>query len=132
LLLSSWDEDTSIAQNGRKKNARPGEPEGLPDLTRGTLRSLRGPVKRPRGGKRSQSATISTPAAPASARTHVPPAAAGRRLDLVDGLFAPGGRLERVLPGYEPRAEQAALADAVATALSSGEHLLAEAGTGTG
>jgi hypothetical protein len=50
----------------------------------------------------------------------------------VDGLFAPGGRLERVLPGYEPRAEQAALADAVATALSSGEHLLAEAGTGTG
>jgi ATP-dependent DNA helicase DinG len=50
----------------------------------------------------------------------------------VDGFFGPGGRLEQVLPGYEPRAEQAALADAVALALGAGEHLLAEAGTGTG
>src|SRR5206468_5255067 len=33
---------------------------------------------------------------------------------------------------YEPRAEQAALATAVETALASGQHLLAEAGTGTG
>src|SRR5204862_4652572 len=36
------------------------------------------------------------------------------------------------LPGYEPRPEQATLADAVGTALAAGEHLLAEAGTGTG
>jgi ATP-dependent DNA helicase DinG len=50
----------------------------------------------------------------------------------VDGFFAPGGRLEQVLPGYEPRAEQAALAGAVTAALASGEHLLAEAATGTG
>jgi ATP-dependent DNA helicase DinG len=50
----------------------------------------------------------------------------------VDHVFAPGGRLEQVLPGYEPRAEQAALAAAVETALGSGRHLLAEAGTGTG
>jgi ATP-dependent DNA helicase DinG len=46
--------------------------------------------------------------------------------------FGPGGALARALPGFEPRAEQAALADAVERALSSGEHLVAEAGTGTG
>src|SRR5262245_66196121 len=46
--------------------------------------------------------------------------------------FGPGGALERALPGFEPRAEQAALADAVERALASGQHLLAEAGTGTG
>jgi ATP-dependent DNA helicase DinG len=54
------------------------------------------------------------------------------RLLAVDAIFGPDGRLEQVLPGYEPRAEQAALAAAVETALASGEHLLAEAGTGTG
>ncbi|MCC6224453.1 MAG: ATP-dependent DNA helicase [Thermoleophilia bacterium] len=50
----------------------------------------------------------------------------------MDDVFGPGGRLERVLPAFEPRAEQAALARAVADALERGEHLLAEAGTGTG
>src|SRR5262245_14670984 len=46
--------------------------------------------------------------------------------------FGPGGALERALPGFEPRGEQAALADAVERALASGEHRVAEAGTGTG
>ncbi len=55
-----------------------------------------------------------------------------RTLSAVEGFFGPGGRLEQVLPGYEARAEQAALAAEVETALASGEHLLAEAGTGTG
>ncbi|HET7044348.1 MAG TPA: ATP-dependent DNA helicase [Gaiellaceae bacterium] len=41
-------------------------------------------------------------------------------------------RLSSVLPGYERRPEQRALADAVERALETGEHLLAEAGTGTG
>ncbi|HZQ64241.1 MAG TPA: ATP-dependent DNA helicase [Gaiellaceae bacterium] len=50
----------------------------------------------------------------------------------MDDLFGPGGRLDQVLPGYEARAEQAMLASAVETALASGEHLVAEAGTGTG
>jgi ATP-dependent DNA helicase DinG len=50
----------------------------------------------------------------------------------VDQIFGPGGRLEAVLPGYEPRPEQAALAAAVDSALATDEHLLAEAGTGTG
>ena len=41
-------------------------------------------------------------------------------------------RLSSVLPGYERRPEQRALAEAVERALEGGEHLLAEAGTGTG
>src|SRR5581483_7938614 len=40
--------------------------------------------------------------------------------------------LARALPGYEPRPEQAALASAVDRALATGEHLVAEAGTGVG
>jgi ATP-dependent DNA helicase DinG len=47
-------------------------------------------------------------------------------------LFGIGGGLEAVLPGFEAREEQAVLADAVAQALAAGEHLVAEAGTGTG
>jgi Rad3-related DNA helicase len=46
--------------------------------------------------------------------------------------FDAAGTLSRGLPGFEPRAEQLALATAVERALGSGEHLLAEAGTGTG
>src|SRR5207253_7601053 len=47
-------------------------------------------------------------------------------------VFGPGGSLARSLPGYEPRPEQAALAEAVERALAHGEHLVAEAGTGVG
>jgi len=43
-----------------------------------------------------------------------------------------GGALAATLPGYEARPEQAALAEAVELALLRGEHLVAEAGTGTG
>jgi ATP-dependent DNA helicase DinG len=50
----------------------------------------------------------------------------------MDDVFGPGGTLARALPGYEPRAEQAALAVAVERALRCGEHLVAEAGTGVG
>ena len=41
-------------------------------------------------------------------------------------------RLASVLPGYEHRPEQLALAHAVARSLEDGEHLLAQAGTGVG
>jgi ATP-dependent DNA helicase DinG len=41
-------------------------------------------------------------------------------------------RLASVIPEYEHRPEQLALADAVAHALAAEEHLLAQAGTGTG
>jgi ATP-dependent DNA helicase DinG len=50
----------------------------------------------------------------------------------VHNAFRPGGALAAALPGFEPRAEQAALAAAVERALATGEHLVAEAGTGTG
>ncbi len=46
--------------------------------------------------------------------------------------FMPGGALERVIPGYEHRAEQVEMALAVGEALSHAQHLLIEAGTGTG
>jgi ATP-dependent DNA helicase DinG len=64
-------------------------------------------------------------------------AAARHRLADMDDVFAlevfaPGGTLAGAMTGYEPRAEQAELAEAVADALAAGEHLLAEAGTGTG
>jgi ATP-dependent DNA helicase DinG len=50
----------------------------------------------------------------------------------VHGAFSPGGALAATLPGFEARSEQAALAAAVERALALGEHLVAEAGTGTG
>ncbi len=50
----------------------------------------------------------------------------------MEEFFGPSGRLAAALPGFEPRAGQAALAEAVSEALAGDEHLLAEAGTGTG
>ncbi|HLM33250.1 MAG TPA: ATP-dependent DNA helicase [Gaiellaceae bacterium] len=47
-------------------------------------------------------------------------------------FFGASGSLAAVLPGFEPRPQQGELAAAVADALECGEHLLAEAGTGTG
>jgi ATP-dependent DNA helicase DinG len=47
-------------------------------------------------------------------------------------FFGDGGSLARTLPGFESRPEQEALAEAVDRALATGDHLLAEAGTGTG
>jgi len=55
-----------------------------------------------------------------------------RTLTSMDAVFAPGGALERALPDFEARPEQAALAAAVERALTFGEHLVAEAGTGVG
>ena len=47
-------------------------------------------------------------------------------------FFGSGGRLAASFPGFEPRSEQAALAQEVADAFERGQHLLAEAGTGIG
>jgi ATP-dependent DNA helicase DinG len=47
-------------------------------------------------------------------------------------VLGPGGGLSRVLPGYEPRAAQLAMAASVEDALSHGRALVIEAGTGTG
>jgi ATP-dependent DNA helicase DinG len=58
--------------------------------------------------------------------------ASTRLAGLVDDFFGPSGRLAAALPGFEPRGGQGALAQAVADALEGDEHLVAEAGTGTG
>jgi ATP-dependent DNA helicase DinG len=50
----------------------------------------------------------------------------------VERFFSPDGPLARVLPGYEERHEQLAMAMAVARAIRDQDKLLAEAGTGTG
>jgi len=55
-----------------------------------------------------------------------------RTVPAVHDAFRSGGALAATLPGFEPRPEQAALAAAVDRALATGEHLVAEAGTGTG
>jgi ATP-dependent DNA helicase DinG len=47
-------------------------------------------------------------------------------------LFQPGGAVERAAGGFEPRRQQAVMADAVYKAVSGGTHLVAEAGTGVG
>ncbi len=47
-------------------------------------------------------------------------------------VLGPGGALSRVLPAYEPRLPQLAMAARVEEALAHGRALLVEAGTGTG
>jgi predicted DnaQ family exonuclease/DinG family helicase len=67
-------------------------------------------------------------------RSAVSPKPRPRALDVeqVVGQFAPEGAVAGALPGYEPRAEQAHMAEAIAHALNDGGRLLVEAGTGTG
>lgn len=50
----------------------------------------------------------------------------------IEECFAPGGILENQLEGYESRPGQFKMASAVAKALQTSGHLVAEAGTGTG
>ena len=52
--------------------------------------------------------------------------------DSLREVLGPGGVLSRVLPGYEPRPPQLAMAARVEDALAHGRALLVEAGTGTG
>src|ERR1700746_1767130 len=52
-------------------------------------------------------------------------------LDLED-IFGHGGPLQRALPDFRVRREQLRMAQRVADALSAGESLVVEAGTGTG
>jgi ATP-dependent DNA helicase DinG len=47
-------------------------------------------------------------------------------------VLGPGGRLAQVLPGFEYRADQLAMAEAVERAIERRSYLVAEAGTGTG
>lgn len=52
--------------------------------------------------------------------------------DYIDRVFGPGGILAQQFEGYQPRPGQVALARAVDRAIAEGEHLVAEAPTGTG
>ena len=47
-------------------------------------------------------------------------------------ILRPGGLLAEIMPGFEPRPGQIAMAERVAQAIDMDERLLAEAGTGTG
>lgn len=53
-------------------------------------------------------------------------------VDLVTGLFSPQGPLVQAIAGFQPRAAQIAMADAVTQALHTQQPLVVEAGTGTG
>jgi ATP-dependent DNA helicase DinG len=50
----------------------------------------------------------------------------------VEAYFAPGGTLERAIPGFKHRAQQVEFAQEVLRAIEQGGVLIAEAGTGTG
>lgn len=50
----------------------------------------------------------------------------------VDAILGPGGSINRRLANYEPRSQQIDMAREVATAIAAKEHLIVEAGTGTG
>ncbi|MGI9470368.1 MAG: ATP-dependent DNA helicase [Rubripirellula sp.] len=50
----------------------------------------------------------------------------------VDSILGPGGSIARRLDHYEPRQQQLTMARKVAEALQQEQHLIAEAGTGTG
>ncbi|MGZ6124514.1 MAG: ATP-dependent DNA helicase [Myxococcales bacterium] len=52
--------------------------------------------------------------------------------DPLRDVLGPGGALSRVLPAYEPRSPQLAMAARVEDALAHGRALIVEAGTGTG
>ncbi|WP_199241756.1 helicase C-terminal domain-containing protein [Desulfosporosinus sp. Sb-LF] len=53
-------------------------------------------------------------------------------IDWVVNSFSPGGILEQSLPGYESRSGQVKMAKLIAEALTSSQHVVVEAGTGTG
>ena len=50
----------------------------------------------------------------------------------VESCFEPGGLVNRMYPGYEPRAEQVQMAAEVRDALATSTHRVIEAGTGVG
>ena len=50
----------------------------------------------------------------------------------IDEIFAPGGALERAIPGYRMRPQQVEMAQAIERTIDKSTVLIAEAGTGTG
>src|SRR5690606_28994407 len=52
--------------------------------------------------------------------------------EMVAGMLGPEGNFARAFPEYEYRPQQVEMATAVANAFNQGQHLIVEAGTGTG
>jgi ATP-dependent DNA helicase DinG len=50
----------------------------------------------------------------------------------IQSILGPDGAIARRLPGYEPRAQQLAMAEAISQAMDKPGHLMVEAGTGVG
>ncbi|MDD5460207.1 MAG: ATP-dependent DNA helicase [Methylococcales bacterium] len=50
----------------------------------------------------------------------------------LESFFSANGALSTVIPGYQPRPAQLEMAEAIADAIEKTQHLIAEAGTGTG
>lgn len=53
-------------------------------------------------------------------------------LEKIEAIFAHDGILKQIFPGYHPRTEQLELSKKIVHSLYNEDHLLAEAGTGTG
>ncbi len=53
-------------------------------------------------------------------------------VDLLAGMIQPGGNFSQVFPDFEYRPQQQEMMEAVGYALNDGDHILIEAGTGTG
>ncbi|MCX6016686.1 MAG: exonuclease domain-containing protein, partial [Chloroflexales bacterium] len=66
-----------------------------------------------------------TPLEPTNAATPI-------RKTTVEKIFSTDGVLGRLFPGYEQREPQVTMSTAVAEAFNTGNHLIVEAGTGTG
>lgn len=66
------------------------------------------------------------------AREQTPTANVPSSIDWVVDSFSPGGVLEQNLPGYESRPGQVRMAKLIAESLTSSQHVVVEAGTGTG
>ncbi|TAL41352.1 MAG: DEAD/DEAH box helicase, partial [Methylovulum sp.] len=50
----------------------------------------------------------------------------------LESFFSGDGALSAVISGYQPRAAQVEMAEAISDAINRNQHLIAEAGTGTG
>ncbi|RMH02173.1 MAG: hypothetical protein D6706_00720 [Chloroflexi bacterium] len=53
-------------------------------------------------------------------------------VETISGMLRPGGNFSRAFPAFEYRPQQVEMVAAVAEAFNQGEHILIEAGTGTG
>ncbi len=86
-----------------------------------------------RGGNADEEAALfQKPRGQASPPLQLPKAPRPLDIEAVVGLLTPGGAFARYMTTFEHRQEQVAMLEVVATAISKNQHLMVEAGTGTG